>query len=150
MKFSGSPNRAGKSRAKMAKPRRRNRKPTVSLAEKYQWKGTLLELELTPRGLLDPVWWRKRRCRMERAASTKGRRKCRAKNRVRVAESTAKPPHNHSTKVFPIYGNAEKRFVITVAAQNLIWPQTSTYPMNAVAITRTTRITPIFHVSWKR
>jgi hypothetical protein len=37
-----------------------------------------------------------------------------------VALSTAKPPHNHSTKIVPIYGNAEKRLVITVAPQKLI------------------------------
>jgi hypothetical protein len=42
---------------------------------------------------------------------------------------------------------AEKRFVITVAPQNLICPQGRTYPMNAVAIVRMNKITPRFHVS---
>jgi hypothetical protein len=72
-----------------------------------------------------------------------------AKNRFSVALSTAKPPHNHSTNVFPIYGKAENRLVITVAPQNLICPQGNTYPMNAVAIVKMKRIMPMFHVSTK-
>lgn len=78
---------------------------------------------------------------------TKGKRKCRAKNRFRVALSTAKPPHSHSTKVVPMYGIADRRFVITVAPQNLICPQGSTYPINAVPIVRMRMMTPRFHVS---
>jgi hypothetical protein len=69
------------------------------------------------------------------------------KNRLRVALSTAKPPHIHSTKVFPMYGMAENRLVITVAPQNLICPHGRTYPINAVAIARMNKITPRFHVS---
>jgi hypothetical protein len=42
---------------------------------------------------------------------------------------------------------AENRFVITVAPQNLICPHGRTYPMNAVAIVRKNKITPIFQVS---
>lgn len=49
-----------------------------------------------------------------------------AKNRVRVGLSTENPPHSHSTRVCPMYGIAENRFVITVAPQNDIWPQGST------------------------
>jgi hypothetical protein len=70
-----------------------------------------------------------------------------AKNRLSVALSTANPPHIHSTNILPIYGIAENRLVMTVAPQNLICPQGSTYPMNAVAIVRINKITPIFHVS---
>jgi hypothetical protein len=62
----------------------------------------------------------------ERAAIMKGSTKWKAKNRFRVALSTAKPPQTHSTSSFPMYGIAERRLVITVAPQNLIWPQTST------------------------
>jgi hypothetical protein len=76
-----------------------------------------------------------------------GRIKWMAKNRFRVALSTANPPHIHSTSIFPIYGIAENRFVITVAPQNLICPHGRTYPINAVAIARMNRITPRFHVS---
>jgi hypothetical protein len=72
-----------------------------------------------------------------------------AKNRFSVALSTANPPHIHSTSIFPIYGMAENRLVITVAPQNLICPHGNTYPINAVAIVRMNRITPRFHVSVK-
>lgn len=64
-----------------------------------------------------------------------------------MALSTANPPHIHSTRVFPMYGMAENRLVITVAPQNLICPHGSTYPMKAVAMVKINRITPIFHVS---
>jgi len=76
-----------------------------------------------------------------------GRRKWIAKNRFNVALSTAKPPHIHSTNVFPIYGIAENKLVITVAPQKLICPQGNTYPINAVAIVTINKIIPIFHVS---
>jgi hypothetical protein len=46
-----------------------------------------------------------------------------------------------------MYGIAENKFVITVAPQNLICPQGRTYPINAVAIVKINRITPIFQVS---
>jgi len=60
---------------------------------------------------------------MTRAAMINGRTKWNAKNRVRVALSTEKPPQIHSTRVVPMYGMADKRLVITVAPQNDIWPQ---------------------------
>ena len=78
---------------------------------------------------------------------TNGVMKWMAKKRVRVALSTANPPQTHSTSIFPIYGIADRRFVITVAPQKLICPQGRTYPRKAVSITRIRRITPIFHVS---
>jgi len=56
----------------------------------------------------------------------KGNKKWKAKNRFKVALSTAKPPHNHSTIIGPTYGIADNRLVITVAPQNLIWPQGKT------------------------
>jgi hypothetical protein len=79
----------------------------------------------------------------------KGRIKWIAKNRFNVALSTENPPHIHSTRVFPMYGMAENKLVITVAPQNLICPQGNTYPMNPVAIARINKITPMFHVSAK-
>lgn len=84
------------------------------------------------------------------AAITKGNRKWKVKNRVRVALSTEKPPQIHCTRVFPMYGTAESRFVITVAPQKDICPHGSTYPTNAVIITRRRRTTPTFHVSLLR
>jgi hypothetical protein len=84
---------------------------------------------------------------MATAAMIKGRTKWIAKNRFSVALSTANPPHIHSTRVFPIYGMAENKFVITVAPQNLICPQGKTYPINAVAIVKMNKMTPMFQVS---
>jgi hypothetical protein len=81
------------------------------------------------------------------AAIMKGKIKWMAKNRLSVALSTANPPHIHSTRVFPMYGIAENRLVITVAPQNLICPHGSTYPIKAVAMVKMNKITPIFHVS---
>lgn len=52
-----------------------------------------------------------------------GRIKWNVKKRVRVTVVTANPPQTHSTKTFPQIGKADKKFVMTVAAQNLIWPQ---------------------------
>jgi hypothetical protein len=68
------------------------------------------------------------------------------KKRVKVALSTANPPQIHCTSIFPKYGMADNKLVITVAAQKDICPQISTYPMNAVAITRNRIITPIVQV----
>lgn len=53
-------------------------------------------------GLFDPVWWRNKMCIMEKAVITNGRRKWKAKNRVRVALSTENPPHNHCTMEEPM------------------------------------------------
>lgn len=69
---------------------------------------------------MDPVWCRKRIWIADIAAIIKGNMKCKAKNRFKVALPTAKPPHNQQTISGPIYGMADKRLVITVAAQKLI------------------------------
>lgn len=61
-----------------------------------------------PVGLLDPVSWRKSKWTIASAAMINGRIKWKAKNGVRVALSTEKPPQNHSNKFVPIYGIAEK------------------------------------------
>lgn len=78
-----------------------------------------------------------------------GRMKWKAKNRVKVALSTEKPPQIHSTRSIPMYGIADRRLVITVAPQKDIWPHGKTYPMKAVAITVNNNTTPMFHVSEK-
>ncbi len=79
--------------------------------------------ELSPRGLFEPVSWRKRRWRRVAAAITKGNKKWNAKKRVRVALSTENPPQIHWTRVFPMYGTADRRLVMTVAPQKDICPQ---------------------------
>lgn len=75
-----------------------------------------------PRGLFEPDSWRKVRWIRVRPMIMNGRRKCKVKNRVNVGLSTEKPPQAHSTRVWPMYGTAEKRLVITVAPQNDICP----------------------------
>ena len=57
---------------------------------------------MIPEGLLDPVSCRNRRCTIARAAMMKGRMKWNAKNRVRVALSTEKPPQIHSNRLVPM------------------------------------------------
>lgn len=56
------------------------------------------------------------------------------------------PPHSHSTIVFPMYGIADRRLVITVAPQKDICPHGSTYPKNAVAIKNRMIVVPEAHV----
>jgi hypothetical protein len=105
-------------------------------------------LLLIPNGLEDPVWCKKIRWTITMAAIINGRRKCNAKNRVKVALDTENPPQIHWTMSCPTYGMADRRFVITVAPQKDIWPQGSTYPIKAVAITKNKIVTPIIQV-WK-
>jgi len=121
----------------------------VSFFKKKGWKGILSKLVCEPRGLEDPVWCRNIKCSTATARIPKGSRKCREKNRVRVGCDTEKFPHIHSTNVFPRYGIAEKIFVITVAPQNDICPQGSTYPKNAVAMVSSNRIIPVPQVSFR-
>ena len=47
---------------------------------------------------------------------------------------------------FPIYGIADSKFVITVALQNDIFPNSRTYPMNAVVKVRNRMTFPNDHV----
>lgn len=79
----------------------------------------------------------------------KGNKKWKAKNRVRVALLTAKPPHTHITRSLPTNGTADRKFVITVAAQYLICPHGRTYPINAIIIVRKNITSPDAH-TWKR
>lgn len=101
MKLSGSPRRLGANRARQVNKIITAANPRRSLYEKYGWKEILSVSEFRPRGLLEPVSWRNRRCSMVMAAMTKGRRKWKAKKRVRVALSTENPPQIHWTRVPP-------------------------------------------------
>lgn len=76
-----------------------------------------------PRGLLDPVSCKNKKCTPTKALTIKGNKKWKAKNRVRVALSTENPPQSHFTTSSPINGIDEIKFVITVAPQNDICPQ---------------------------
>jgi hypothetical protein len=94
--------------------------PRISFLEYAQWNVVFIELAFNPRGFDDPVWCKNMIWTADKAAIINGTRKWIAKNRFNVALSTAKPPHNHWTIGFPIYGIAENKLVITVAPQNLI------------------------------
>jgi outer membrane protein assembly factor BamE (lipoprotein component of BamABCDE complex) len=75
----------------------------------------------------------------------KGNKKCNEKNRFSVALATENPPHSQVTIIFPKYGIADTKFVITVAPQKDICPQGSTYPRKAVAIRANRISTPEIH-----
>lgn len=126
VKFSGSPSKLGENRARVVSERSMIANPSRSFREKYGWNGILSQFDGMPRGLFDPDSWRKVRWMITRLVIMNGRRKCRAKNRVKVGLSTENPPQAHSTSVCPMYGMAENRFVITVAPQNDIWPHGKT------------------------
>lgn len=99
VKFSGSPSRLGENRARVISGRSMNMSPRISFSEKYGWNGILSQFDTTPRGLFEPDSWRNVRWIRVRPAIRKGRRKCRAKNRVSVGLSTENPPQAHSTRV---------------------------------------------------
>jgi hypothetical protein len=114
----------------------------MSLVKKYGKNFILSKLVANPIGLDDPFSWRKIRWAKTNPTTINGSKKCREKNRFRVGCETEKFPHNHRTMSFPTYGTAVNILVITVAPQNDIWPQGSTYPKNAVPIEHRRIITP--------
>lgn len=100
--------------------------PIKSFKEKYGWNEILLIFLFNPRGLLDPVWCKKRRWIIVRAKIKKGNKKWSPKNRVRVGLLTVNSPQIHWTKSGPKYGIVDNRLVITIAPQNDICPQGKT------------------------
>lgn len=56
MKFSVSPKRNGLVSTSRVRHHIMIINPTISLYEKYGWKGILFRLEGVPTGLLEPVW----------------------------------------------------------------------------------------------
>lgn len=75
IKFSTSPSKLGSRR--IIRPRARTIiiTPIKSLMEKNGWNGILSRLEFRPRGLFDPVWWRKIRWIITIAAIINGKTK---------------------------------------------------------------------------
>lgn len=102
IKFSQSPNKKGLVKHNIINIIIIITTPSKSLIEKKGWNEILSELELTPIGLLEPDWWRNNKWIITKADTTKGRRKCKEKNRVKVALSTENPPQTHWTKSNPI------------------------------------------------
>jgi len=149
-KFSTSPRIYGLAKHSATKLNPRITIPVRSFQEWKEWNGILSKLDFTPRGLVDPVWWRNKRWAIIRADRINGRRKWIAKNRVKVALPTANPPHTHWTMSCPRYGIADMRLVITVAPQNDIWPHGRTYPTNAVVMVRSIKVTPTVQVCFRK
>jgi len=89
---------------------------------------------------------KKNKCNTTKNKITKGKIKWKVKNRIKVGFPTANPPQTHSTNITPIYGTADNKLVITVAAQKDICPQGNTYPKNAVAIDNKKILTPLIQV----
>lgn len=117
IKFSASIKEQPKVKDKKTRANKKMKKYKISLTEQAQWKGTLYVEDEMPNGLLEPSACKKKMCRITKAVTRNGRRQCSAKNRTKVGDPTANPPQTHCTKEGPKYGIADKRFVITVAAQ---------------------------------
>lgn len=96
--------------------------------------------------LVEPFLWRSIRCTTISTIPIRGVTKCKEKNRFNVGCETENPPHIHITLLLPMYGMAEKMFVITVAPQKDICPQGRTYPRNAEAMNTTKIVRPLIHV----
>jgi len=149
IKFSGSPRSQGAWRHRRVNNKKKRINPNTSFTEKYGWNGLLSKFLSSPRGLEEPVSCRNNKWVALKAARIKGRRKCKVKNRVRVAFLTENPPHSQYTSSCPTKGTAEAKLVITVAPQKDICPQGRTYPKNAVPIKRNRITTPTNQVSLK-
>lgn len=60
-------------------------------------------------------------------SSKNGKKKCNVYNRVNVGLETGEPPpHIHKADSAPTLGTAVTKFVITTAAQKLLWLQGNT------------------------
>lgn len=68
---------------------------------KYGCIGILSASEINPIGLFDPVSCRNTTCSRVAPTTRNGNRKWKAKNRVKVALSTEKPPQIHCTSMSP-------------------------------------------------
>lgn len=95
LRFSGSPSKKGAKKEIKSRKASSHNDPKISLTEWKGWKGILEREDFTPRGLLDPLWCKKRTWRRVKALRIKGRKKWKAKNRLKVGAPTDAPPHNH-------------------------------------------------------
>lgn len=119
----------------------------ASFHENVGWNGDFSLFLFIPVWFDDPWWCSVIRWMIIIAVMPNGRAKWIDINRFNVGFPTANPPHNHFTNSGPSIGIADARFVITVAPHNDICPHGKTYPMNAVAISNSSRAVPVDHVS---
>jgi hypothetical protein len=73
------------------------KKPKKSLIINWGYNLTESILAQIPNGLVEPFVCNKTKCMKPRAKRTKGKRKCKTKNRFNVALSTEKPPQSQLT-----------------------------------------------------
>lgn len=83
-------------------------------------------LEINPIWLEEPIIWRKFKWIIEKIRITKGKIKCKEKNRFKVELFTEYPPQTQTVIFEPIKGIEDKILVITVAPQKDICPQGKT------------------------
>lgn len=126
LKFSGSPPFSGFNVDTIIKVATITNKVTISFIEKYGWNIILSVLGFVPLGRFEPDWCKEARCEITMAVKMSGRRKCRVKNRFKVATPIENPPHSHWTICLPTMGIADNKLVITVAPQKDICPHGST------------------------
>lgn len=101
MKLLWSFNKYGNLRAKIINNHINMINPIKSLIIKYGEKVILSKFLLIPKGLLDPVRWRKNKCIIVNKIIIKGKIKWIEKNRVNVALLIENPPQIQITIEFP-------------------------------------------------
>ena len=126
IKFSGSIKKKGWKNKENRRKENIQKNPNKSFKEKKGWKKETSNIFFNPKALFDNVAWRKIKWITTRKSKIKGNKKWKEKNRFRRMSLTLNLPHNHKTRNFPIIGITLIKFVITVAAQNLICPQGNT------------------------
>lgn len=78
------------------------KQPKISFTVKYGWKGILSIFKFNPKGFLDPFSWIIIIWIITINNNTKGRIKCKEKNRVRVLLSTENPPQIQYVNIEPM------------------------------------------------
>lgn len=145
LKFSTSPKKLGLTLIRVSIKIMIKNIGFMSFTAKYGKNFILSAFVKIPKGFEEPVLCKKIRWIKTKAATKIGIIKWRERNRFKVGWETEKFPHNHWVISLPMYGIAVSILVITVAPQNDIWPQGSTYPMNAAPIVANKIITPEDH-----
>lgn len=76
----------------MINKRRLINTPAMSFNEKYSWKISLSDLDMRPKGFLEPVWCNRVIWIITMARIINGMMKWNVKNRIMVGLSTETPP----------------------------------------------------------
>lgn len=147
LKFSGSPNMFGFIKINIRIINIIINIELMSFIENLGWNEILSLFIVVADGFDEPDLWRVNKWIRTKNVMMNGKIKWNEKNRFNVGFDTEKLPHNHITIFFPTNGTTERRLVITVVPQNDICPHGSTYPTNAVIISKIKIDDPDNHVS---